>query len=149
MLYWTLTLLVIIPCDTSHAHVYPTKIQNLKLWYYKCVKLMDVLRTIVNKLFKESFHITLIGNIKSCKKLIFYLLFFHKKFLKVFYKLMLLAYLLTFSIKNLFIYFWVLVYSTSYWWLVNFLFRSLKIVSLSLLNILVTLVRYHNIQPFI
>ena len=54
------------------------------------------LRTIVNNLFYESLDTTLMWNIKSRQNIF---LFSHKKFLKIFSKLMPLGHSLTFQFK--------------------------------------------------
>ena len=56
---------------------------------------MGIFRAIVNKSFYESFYTAFIINMKSYQKKIAFF-FFHKKFLKIFPKSMLLGHLLTF-----------------------------------------------------
>ena len=64
------------------------------------VILMGIFRIIVNKLFYKNFITIFIENIKNCKKKLI-VFFSYKKFLKIFYKLMFLRYLLTFLNYNL------------------------------------------------
>ena len=64
------------------------------------VILMGIFRIIINKLFYKNFITIFTENIKGCKKKI-NCFFSYKKFLKIFYKLMFLRYLLTFLNYNL------------------------------------------------
>lgn len=57
----------------------------------------NILRASVNKLFKNNFEMTFMRNIKTVNKLVVF--FCHKNFVKIFFKLMPLEYLLTFSVK--------------------------------------------------
>ena len=74
------------------------------------VLLIDALRTIVNKIFKESFDTTFMENIKNChgkykklsKQLQIAFFFFHQKFLKIVYKQISLDYPLTFLLFYIF-----------------------------------------------
>ena len=65
------------------------------------VILMGIFKIIVNKLFYKNFITIFTENIKSCKKKLIVFFFTYKKFLKIFYKLMFLRYLLTFLNYNL------------------------------------------------
>ena len=64
------------------------------------VILMGIFRIIVNKLFYKNFITIFIENIKNYKKKLI-VFFSYKKFLKIFYKLMFLRYMLTFLNYNL------------------------------------------------